>query len=158
MGETDQDVIDVAYTLTEKKVQSIPVNFLIPIEGNVLDHDAQLTPEYCLRVLCLYRFLNPQTEIRIAAGREFHLRSMEVLALYPANSLFLDGYLNARGSERAKTLQMIKDAGFKIKSDDSLDDLIENEELEQHTVNNRVTRNLMKNLVDLRPAQKSNAI
>lgn len=53
-----------------------------------------------------------------------HLRSMEVMALYPANSLFLQGYLNAKGSSNAHTLRMIKDAGFNIKSEADLDWLI----------------------------------
>jgi biotin synthase len=67
--------------------------------------------------LCLFRFLNPGAEIRVAAGRELHLRSMEVMALYPASSLFLQGYLNAKGADNDRTLQMIKDAGFTIVSD-----------------------------------------
>jgi len=128
MGEREEDVVDAALTLRKfKNVKSIPVNFLLPIEGNALVEANRLTPEYCLRVLCLYRFLNPEAEIRIAAGREYHLRDLQVLALYPASSLFIDGYLNAKGSTRGKTFQMIKDAGFTIKSDQSLDALIENE-------------------------------
>ena len=99
-GEVEKDVIEVAKTLRELEVQSIPVNFLIPIPGNALSEAPNLSPEYCLRVLCLYRFLNPKAEIRIAAGREVHLRNMEVMALYPANSLFVDGYLNTRGVNR----------------------------------------------------------
>jgi biotin synthase len=127
MGEGIEDVLEMAYTLREIRAESIPVNFFIPIKGALLNEEPILSPEYCLRVLCLYRFLNPKAEIRIAAGRERYLRSMEALALYPANSLFLDGYLNARGSERARTLQMIKDAGFTISSEYSLDELIASE-------------------------------
>jgi len=129
MGETEADIVDAALTLKKfKNVKSIPVNFLLPIEGNALTQANQLTPQYCLRILCLYRFLNPQAEIRIAAGREYHLRDMQALGLYPANSLFIDGYLNVKGSTRAETLQMIKDAGFTIKSDQNLDDLIQREQ------------------------------
>lgn len=127
MGETTDDVIDVAFALRRLKAESIPVNFLIPIPGNTLTHHETLTPQYCLRVLAMYRFLNPKAEIRIAAGREIHLRSMQVLSLYPANSLFLQGYLNTQGDSRAKTLQMIKDAGFIIKSDFDVDTLLQQE-------------------------------
>jgi len=152
MGEEMDDVLETAYTLRNIEAESIPVNFFIPIEGTQLKEKAPLSPEYCLRVLCLYRFLNPKAEIRIAAGRELHLRSMEVMALYPANSLFLDGYLNAKGDERLRTLQMIKDAGFTIQSDHSLDDLIENESssgnLGQY---DKVPKALLKDLKDLRP-------
>lgn len=45
------------------------------------------------------------------------------MCLYPANSLFLDGYLNGKGAERRRTYQMIRDAGFEIVSDHRLDDL-----------------------------------
>ncbi len=151
MHETYEDVLEVVYKLREMQVESIPVNLLIPIEGNILTTTSELSPEYSLRVLALFRFLNPKSELRIAAGRELHLRSMEVLALYPANSLFLDGYLNTRGAERARTLQMIKDAGFTIESDHSLDDLIGQEEASQV-----VSKSLLKDLQDLRP-QKSNS-
>ncbi len=151
MGEKERDVIEVAKSLRELEVQSIPVNFLIPIPGNALSQASNLTPEYCLRVLCLYRFLNPKAEIRIAAGREVHLRNMEVMALYPANSLFVDGYLNTRGASRRETLQMIKDAGFTIKADRALEDLLEQEDDAQDllTIDDRKT--LLKDIKDLRP-------
>ena len=118
MGEEHADIIDVAKRLRALKAESIPVNLLVPIEGNILSpEESNLTPDFILRILCLFRLLNPSSEIRVAAGRELHLRSMEVMALYPANSLFLQGYLNAKGSTNAQTLRMIKDAGFSIKSE-----------------------------------------
>ena len=152
MGEKSEDVLETAYTLRHLASESIPINFFIPIKGTQLSEHPELSPGYCLRVLCLYRFLNPKAEIRIAAGRELHLRSMEVMALYPANSLFLDGYLNAKGHERIRTFQMIKDASFSIQSDHSLDDLIAKETpLKSDLRNNQVTQAMMKDLTDLRP-------
>ncbi|MEO2237103.1 MAG: biotin synthase BioB, partial [Candidatus Poseidoniia archaeon] len=74
MGETANDLIEVALRLRELEVPSIPVNFLIPIEGNQVMHDGSLTPQRCLRALCLMRLVNPRAEIRIAGGREGHLR------------------------------------------------------------------------------------
>ena len=135
MGEGTDDLIQVAKSLRQLKVASLPVNFFLPISGTQLSElvtaqrsvpmsefvtaqrsvPTTLTPDYCLRVLCLYRFLNPRAEIRVAAGREHHLRSMEVMALYPANSMFIDGYLNAEGSTASRTMEMIKDAGFTVK-------------------------------------------
>ncbi len=151
MGEELDDVIDIGIRLREMKVKSIPVNFLIPIPGNQLKEISNLTPEYCLRILCLYRFLNPTSELRVAAGREGHLRSLEVLALYPANSLFLDGYLNTKGSNSAKTLRMIKDAGFNIKSEFSVDDLLGQETPGPDQFNIDHNPSIMKELKDLRP-------
>ena len=112
MGETAEDIIEVAFKLRELKTPSIPVNFYIPLEGAPLkekvDPFKELSPSYCVRILCLLRFLNPKAEIRMAAGREIHLRSLQGLGLYPANSLFMDGYLNTKGTnlEQAGTLLM----------------------------------------------------
>jgi len=142
MGEEHADIIEVARRLRQLKAESIPINLLVPIEGNLLvAQEANLTPQFILRVLCLFRFLNPTAEIRVAAGRELHLRSMEVMALYPANSLFLQGYLNAKGASNARTLRMIVDAGLSIKSEIDLDDLLKQNE-----------KVILKNLKELRPA------
>ena len=151
MGELNQDIIEVAQTLRTLGVESIPVNFLIPIEGNQMTEAKDLTPEYCLRVLCLFRFLNPQSEIRIAAGREVHLRSLEVMSLYPANSLFLQGYLNTSGSSNVATLQMIQDAGFTIRSRENLDDLIRKSR-SFWQVRDEYASAALKSLKQLRPA------
>lgn len=118
MFETADDIIDVALELRALGAASIPVNFLVPIPGNAMttpvSNGAPLTPAFCLRVLCAMRLLNPSAEVRMAAGREIHLRSLQSLALEPANSLFIDGYLLTRGSPAAETVRMIRDAGFTI--------------------------------------------
>lgn len=156
MGEGTDDLIQVAKSLRQLKVASLPVNFFLPISGTQLSESvtaqqsvsATLTPDYCLRVLCLYRFLNPRAEIRIAAGREHHLRSMEVMALYPANSMFIDGYLNAEGSTASRTMEMIKDAGFTVKTNDKHIDQLNPEKGEKRDV-------LLKELEVLRPRMES---
>ena len=60
------------------------------------------------------RFLNPSQEIRFSAGREAHLRSLQPLALYPANSVFVSGYLTTPGQDYNETWQMIEDLGFEL--------------------------------------------
>jgi biotin synthase len=119
MGEESIDIVEVAFKLRELEVPSIPVNFLIPIDGNRVRDDGSLTPERCLRALCLMRLVNPRAEIRVAGGREGHLRSLQPLALYPANSLFVEGYLTTRGDPVADTYAMIRDAGFEIEGNDA---------------------------------------
>jgi biotin synthase len=114
MGEESVDIVEVAFKLRELEVPSIPVNFLIPIKGNQVQTDGSLTPERCLRALCMMRFINPTAEIRVAGGREGHLRSMQPLSLYPANSLFVEGYLTTKGDPVEETYAMIRDAGFEI--------------------------------------------
>ncbi|MEO1237341.1 MAG: biotin synthase BioB [Planctomycetota bacterium] len=165
MGETPDELIEVAKTLRSLRAESIPVNFLLPFEGNVLEStpaDARvLTPEYCLRILCMFRFTNPDAEVRCAAGREYHLRSLEAMCLFPANSLFLDGYLNGQGAERRRTYRMIRDAGFEIVSDQPLEDLLE-EVPADTTADPRVsalTRDgvAIKSLQELRPTLPASA-
>ena len=114
MGEESSDIIEVGFKLRELETPSIPVNFLIPIEGNPVTEDGSLTPERCLRALCLMRFINPRAEIRMAGGREGNLRGLQSLGLYPANSLFVGGYLTTRGDPFAETYSMIEDAGFEV--------------------------------------------
>jgi biotin synthase len=155
LGEAHKDVVEVAKRLRSIKAASIPVNLLIPIEGNKMSIPQGLTPEYCLRILCLFRFLNPEAEVRVGAGREGHLRSMEILSLYPANSLFLQGYLNTKGSSNAKTLRMIKDAGFEIKSDINLDELLAAETENDEIKGFDDAKAIIKDLKDLRPVLKS---
>jgi len=114
MGEASDDVIEVAFELRQLDVPSIPVNFLIPIDGNPLQSDGSLTPERCLRALALMRLVNPRAEVRAAGGREGHLRGLGALVLWPASSLFVEGYLTTRGDAVAETYRMIWDAGFEV--------------------------------------------
>ncbi len=123
MGETSADVVEVAFSLRELEVPSIPVNFLIPIEGNPVTSDGSLSPDRCLRALALMRLVNPRAEIRVAGGREGHLRSLQALALWPANSLFVEGYLTTRGDAVRDTYAMIREAGFEVEGNPLADEL-----------------------------------
>ena len=114
MGESHNDIIDLAFALREVGADSIPVNFLHPIDGTPLSGRDDLTPRDCLRTLCLFRFVNPDREIRVAGGRERNIRSLQPLALYPANSLFMEGYLTTGGQDTGDTHRMIEDLGFEI--------------------------------------------
>lgn len=117
MGEKDEDVIDLALALREVKPHSIPLNMLHPVAGTPLQDCRQLTPQRCLKVLSLFRFLHPRTEIRIAGGREFNLRTLQPLALYAADSLFVGGYLTTPGQPAPEAWRMITDLGFEIEVD-----------------------------------------
>lgn len=114
MGETDEDIVDVALQLGEMQVESIPVNFLNAIDGTPLEATDELDPRYCLKALCLLRLTNPRTEIRVAGGREVNLRSMQAMALYPANSMFVSDYLTTPGQPANEDFKMIEDLGFEI--------------------------------------------
>ena len=116
MGESLEDVIELALALRELEVTSVPINFLIPIPGTPLEKLSQLNPRYCLRVLCLFRFILPAQEIRIAGGREVHLRSLQPLGFYPANSIFIGDYLTTAGQAARADLEAIADAGFVLET------------------------------------------
>jgi biotin synthase len=114
MGETDRDLVDVARALRALQVDSVPVNFLNPMSGTPLEDRRSLTPWRCLKVLCLFRFMLPKTEIRVAGGREVNLRSLQPLALYPGNSLFINGYLTTGGQSADEAIAMVRDIGFEV--------------------------------------------
>jgi biotin synthase len=114
MGESDEDLVDVVYSLRELDPDSVPVNFLIPFEGTPLAKEWNLTPQRCLRILAMVRFVCPDVEVRLAGGREVHLRSMQPLALHLVNSIFLGDYLTSEGQAGQADLDMIADAGFEV--------------------------------------------
>ncbi|GAA3292350.1 hypothetical protein GCM10020295_11440 [Streptomyces cinereospinus] len=114
MGESDEDLVDVVFALRELDPDSVPVNFLIPFEGTPLAKEWHLTPQRCLRILAMVRFVCPDVEVRIAGGREVHLRSLQPLALHLANSIFLGDYLTSEGQAGKADLEMIADAGFEV--------------------------------------------
>lgn len=114
MGETDDELVDALFALRELGSDSIPVNFLMPFEGTPLAGTWTLTPLRALRILALARFACPATEVRMAGGREMHLRSLQPLALHVVNSLFLGDYLTSEGQAAEADLAMIADAGFTV--------------------------------------------
>ncbi|MEE8452600.1 MAG: biotin synthase BioB [Thermoguttaceae bacterium] len=114
MGEEDGDVVDLALELGRLSVEALPVNFLQPIDGTPLQGKSTLNPRYCLKVLALFRMANPKCELRIAAGREMHLGSLQPLGLYPANSIFVGDYLTTTGQTPEEDYRMIEALGFEV--------------------------------------------
>ncbi|WP_271799207.1 biotin synthase BioB [Dietzia maris] len=114
MGETHEQLVELAFDLRAKGVDSIPVNFLLPFDGTPLEGVDTLNPRDCLRILAMVRFVAPDTEIRMAAGRERHLGYLQGMGLYVANSLFLGDYLTSEGQPGGEDLQMIADAGLEV--------------------------------------------
>lgn len=116
MGESEEQLIDAVFALRALGSESIPVNFLMPFDGTPLEGTWLLTPAHCLRILALVRFACPATELRMAGGREMHLRTLQPLALHVANSLFLGDYLTSEGQEAVADLDMIAENGFVVLS------------------------------------------
>ncbi len=123
MGESREQIVEAAFALREIGSDSIPVNFLIPIDGTPMEekngangHIRRMTPLFALKVLAMYRFVCPDREIRVSAGREVHLRSLQPMAFYAANALFVSDYLTEPGQESEADWQMIEDLGFEIEA------------------------------------------
>ena len=120
MGESHDELVDAVFALRSLGSDSIPVNFLMPFDGTPLEGTWLLTPAECLRILAMVRFACPAAELRMAGGREMHLRSLQPLALHVANSLFLGDYLTSEGQAAKADLDMIADAGFCVVGHDGV--------------------------------------
>ena len=114
MGETLEDRADLAMALRDVRADSIPLNFLDPRPGTALAGRTRPTACEALRALAMFRFVNPAVELRVAGGREACLGAMQALALFPANSIFTNGYLTTSGQGHQADLDMIQAAGFHV--------------------------------------------
>jgi biotin synthase len=112
MGETRDDIVELAFNVRELDIESIPINFLLTIPGTKLQNMAPIDADLGLKVLCLMRLMNPTKEVRVAAGREVHLRERQAQALCAANSLFVDGYLTTEGEASTRVRNWIEEAGY----------------------------------------------
>jgi biotin synthase (EC 2.8.1.6) len=114
MGESDEDIVDLAITYRDLKVDSIPLNFLIPIPGTPLGDKHNLTPLKCLKIIALFRLFNPKSEIRLCGGRELNLKDYHDVAFEVANCLMAGGYLTRAGREPGKDEEMARRLGREL--------------------------------------------
>lgn len=99
MGESWQDRIDMAATLAELGVDSVPINILVPIKGTALEAAEPLSVEDIVRTICIFRLLLPTQTIKIAAGRETALADDQLQAFQAgANGMLIGGYLTVKGA------------------------------------------------------------
>ena len=115
MGETWQDRIDLAFALRELNVDSVPINFLIPIKGSALGQRDLLHPFEALKIVGLYRFILPQKEIRICGGRVQVLGEFNPM-VFPAGAdgMITGNYLTTLGRSPEDDLMLIKTYGFSV--------------------------------------------
>ncbi|MDU4962503.1 MAG: biotin synthase BioB [Sporomusaceae bacterium] len=113
MGETWQDRVDMAFTLKEHDVYSVPINILNPIRGTALEDAVVPSPLDILLTFALFRFILPDKVIRPAGGREINLRDMQgSVLLAGANGLIVGNYLTFGGRDAAMDFIMARDAGM----------------------------------------------
>ncbi|BCM89460.1 biotin synthase [Abditibacteriota bacterium] len=115
LGESVDDLLDMAFALRELGVTSIPINVLLRIKGVSLENNAPVPGLHALQAMCLMRLTNPRAEVRAAAGRE-KLGELQPRVLWPANSLFVDGYLTTPGESAATVKAWVEAAGFEIET------------------------------------------
>jgi biotin synthase len=116
MGETWKDRIELAFTLKKLDVDCIPLNFLNPVKNTPMEKRKLLKPFEILRIIAIFRFINPNKTIEIAGGREKNLRNIQSWMYYSgANAVLTGNYLTTLGMDPKEDIQMIDDLELSIK-------------------------------------------
>jgi len=114
LGEGWGDRVALALMLKELDVDSVPLNFLMPVKGTSLDDVKSLAPMDALKIIAIFRYILPDKDIRICAGREAVLRSLQSLMFYAgATGMMVGGYLTQPGRRVADDFQMLADLGLR---------------------------------------------
>ena len=114
MGETWEDRVDMAVSLSELKVNSIPLNALMPIKGTKLENEKRIFADEILRTVAIFRYINPEATIRLAAGRAVMENSGEKAFLSGANAAITGDMLTTTGSNIKSDIEMLGKMGFDI--------------------------------------------
>jgi biotin synthase len=115
MGESMDDRISMAFTLRDLDVDSVPINFLMPIKGTPLAGVQPITPLDALRSIALFRLVLPEKEIRLCAGRGTALGQLHPLIFAAgADGFMIGNYLTTSGLDPLQDLAMVRDLGLTI--------------------------------------------
>ncbi len=119
IGETDEQVLELALELKDLDVDAIPINFLISIKGTPLENFNSLTPYRCLKIIAIFRYVLPDKDIMICGGRENALKGLVSMVFYAGASGVMTGdYLTTKGFSMQKDIEMIEQLGFTIRKGD----------------------------------------
>lgn len=109
LGESLEQRVEFALDLRELEVDSIPLNFLIPIEGTELETVRPLTPREMLRSIIMFRLINPTTNLKVCAGRK-NLRDLQSLIFFAgATGMMIGDLLTVAGRSVETDLRMLDD-------------------------------------------------
>lgn len=114
LGESMEDRVDMAFTLSELEISSIPLNVLLPIAGTPLEDQKTLSEEEILRTVALFRFINPTAYIRLAAGRATMEDSGREAFLSGANAAITGDMLTTSGNNITQDREMLAGMGFEL--------------------------------------------
>lgn len=112
LGETMEDRIDLAITLRDLNIRSVPVNILNPIPGTPLENQTPLSYDEILRTIAIFRFLLPRAAIRLAGGRGLMPDHGKACFLSGANAAISGDMLTTYGITIEKDLKMIAECGY----------------------------------------------
>ena len=112
MGESWADRIDMAFELAELKIKSIPINALMAVKGTALEKIPPLKPEEILRTIAIFRFINPEANIRLAAGRKLLPDKGASAFLYGASASITGNMLTTSGTTIKGDLEILKQLGL----------------------------------------------
>lgn len=115
LGETWQDRIDMAFAIKELNVDSVPINFLIPVKGTSMGDRDFLHPFEALKIISLYRFMLPEKEIRVCGGRMQILGEFNSMVFMAgADALLTGNYLTTTGRTFKDDLRLIEQYGLRV--------------------------------------------
>ena len=115
MGETDADRIDLLYEIAELEPDSVPINFLVPIAGTRLQEREPLPLWKAVKIIALARFLMPDRDIKLGAGRpEIFPDAQHLVFLAGANGMIVGNLLTVKGRQVADDLRIARDLGLRI--------------------------------------------
>lgn len=116
MGESIHQRIELGIALQSINPHEVPINTLIGREGTPFYNYKSITEEEIIRTIATFRFLLPKSIIKIAGGREVHLKEKDKIALKAgANGIITGGYLTTKGNKSKQDLEMIKEIGLRSK-------------------------------------------
>lgn len=108
MGESFEDRVNMAFDLAELEIKSIPINVLLPIKGTPFEKLRKLTEEEILRTIAVFKFINPEADIRLAAGRLLIKENGKRAFEGGISSIITGNMLTTTGSTIAKDVEMLK--------------------------------------------------
>lgn len=114
MGETPEDRLDMAMSLAELEIESIPINALMPIEGTPLENMPQITEEEILRTVAFFRFINPSAKIKLAAGRAIMTNNGEAAFAGGASATITGNMLTTSSSTIRADKKLLEGMGRKV--------------------------------------------
>ena len=116
MGESMDDRIDMALALSELGIKSIPINTLIPIPGTSLENLPRLTNDEILRTIAIFKYINPEADIRLAAGRKLIDGNGEAAFRGGASATITGDMLTTSGSTIKSDREMLIKMGREVRT------------------------------------------